>query len=188
MRALGLTLALALACAASAARADAAPRSVLNYGDSLAVGTGLFLRPLLAGWSVRDDASTSRHADEAPAALGAYGGDLPRVVLVSLGANDDPARPAWFRAQVLAVLRIAGPGRCVIWSTVVRPPYRGVSYEGYNAALRELDRASSVLHVFDWAALARAHRDWFRRDGVHPTATGYRARAAAVAQLAKSCT
>ena len=59
--------------------------------------------------------------------------------------------------------------------------------EGFNAVLRELDRRSGVLRVFDWAALARAHPAWFGPDGVHSTAAGYRARAAGVARLARAC-
>jgi hypothetical protein len=188
MRGVVLTLVLVLACAASAASGDAGTsRTLLNYGDSLAVGTGLYIKPLLAGWSVRNDSAISRHADAADADLRGYGPSLPRVIVVSLGANDAPGRRAWFRQQVLDVLDIAGPGRCVIWSTIVRPPYRGTSYDGLNAVLRDLDRHSEVLRVFDWAALARAHPAWFARDGVHPTMTGYRTRAAEIARLARAC-
>ena len=43
------------------------------------------------------------------------------------------------------------------------------------------------LRVLDWAAMARAHPSWFGRDGVHPTMTGYRARAAATARLVRAC-
>jgi lysophospholipase L1-like esterase len=189
MRAAALTVVLlvTVAGAASAGRSDMGERSVLNYGDSLAVGTGLFLRPLLTGWTVRDDARIGRHTDVAVRSLRSYGTRLPHVVSVSLGANDAPARREWFRQQVLGVLEIAGADRCVIWSTVVRPPLRGVSYDGFNDVLHELDRESSALRLFDWATLAEANPGWFGRDGVHPTSAGYRARAAAVAQLAKSC-
>jgi lysophospholipase L1-like esterase len=188
MRGAILTLVLGLACAAAAASGEAGTsRALLNYGDSLAVGTGLFIRPLLAGWSVHDDASVGRHADEADADLRGYGSSLPRVIAVSLGANDRPGRRSSFRRHVLDVLDIAGPDRCVIWSTIVRPPYRGVSYAGLNTVLRDLDRRSEVLRVFDWEALARTHPAWFVRDGVHPTMTGYRTRAEEIARLARSC-
>jgi lysophospholipase L1-like esterase len=184
--ALVVVLLVTLAGAASAGPSDV-DRSVLNYGDSLAVGTGLFLRPMLTGWTVRDDARVGRHTDVAVRALRSYGAQLPHVVSVSLGANDAPARREWFRQQVLGVLEIAGDARCVIWSTVVRPPLRGVSYNGFNDVLHEVDRESRALRVFDWAALAQANPDWVRGDGVHATSAGYRARAAAVAQLAKAC-
>jgi lysophospholipase L1-like esterase len=75
----------------------------------------------------------------------------------------------------------------VIWSTINRPPYNGVAYDGYNRAIAAVARAHPNLHVFDWAAMARAHPQWFGPDGVHPTNTGYRARAAALARLIKSC-
>ena len=43
------------------------------------------------------------------------------------------------------------------------------------------------FRVFDWQALAKAHPQWFGSDGVHPTAAGYRVRAAALARLIKTC-
>jgi lysophospholipase L1-like esterase len=180
-----VTALVALACTSST---QATPvRSVLHYGDSLAVGTGIYLDAFLRGWSVQDSFDESRHTDEAPGDLRAFGPALPRVIVISLGANDAPSARTWFERQVRAVLRIAGPARCVIWSTVVRPPYRGVPYTGLNAVLRRLDRGNTTLHVFDWAAMAKAHPTWFGPDGVHPSMTGYRARAAAIAQLARRC-
>ena len=49
MRPVVLTLVLAVVCTGAAASGAAAPptRSLLNYGDSLAVGTGSFLEPYL---------------------------------------------------------------------------------------------------------------------------------------------
>jgi lysophospholipase L1-like esterase len=189
MRAAALVLAVAVVCVAASGSGTAATpaHTLLNYGDSLAVGTGSFLEPYLAGWVVRDDARVGRHTGVAVRRLRSYGPDLPHVVSVSLGANDAPRRREWFRQQVLGVLEIAGSGHCVIWSTVVRPPFHGVTYDGFNEVLHELDRQSAALRVFDWVALARANPEWLRRDGVHPTAAGYRARAAAVARLAKNC-
>jgi hypothetical protein len=181
---------LAAVLAASAPAGGATPgaaHTALNYGDSLALGTGLYLGGFLRGWSVAESFDVSRHTNEAPADLRAYGGALPRVLVISLGANDAPGARAWFERQVRDVLRIAGPSRCVIWSTVLRPPYRGVSYDGLNASLRRLDRRHTTLHVFDWVGMARAHPAWFGPDGVHPSMAGYRARAAAIAKLARAC-
>lgn len=177
-------LALALGPAARATRTAPA---VLNYGDSLAVGTGPFLASRLRGWNVSQLAATSLHASDGPLALQARGAALPRVVVVSLGTNDDPGAVSSFAAVVREVVRIAGPTRCVIWSTIVRPPYRGVSYDGYNSTLRRLAGRLPGLRVFDWQALARAHPQWFGPDGVHPSAEGYGARAAALAVLARRC-
>lgn len=162
-------------------------RTVLHYGDSLTVGTGLFLSSYLHGWKITESANVSRHTEDGPTAVRAYGAALPRVLVISLGANDDPRAVFRFMSAVRSVVAAAGSSRCVIWSTVVRPPYAGVSYNGYNAALRRVARNSPTLRVFDWQAMAKANPTWFGSDGVHPTATGYRARAAAVAKLVKSC-
>ena len=92
-----------------------------------------------------------------------------------------------FRDFVRGVVRAAGPSRCVIWSTINRPPYNGISYDGYNSVLRALDARYRNLRVFDWAGLARSHRSWFGSDGVHPTMSGYKARAAGLSHLIKTC-
>jgi hypothetical protein len=160
---------------------------VLSYGDSLSVGTNLYLGTYLRGWNVRTDAAISTHADDVPGALRSFGTTLPRVVVVSAGTNDDPGRVSGFARIVREALAVAGPRRCVIWSTIVRPPYEAVSYAGYNRALATIARHRHNLRVFDWVKMADAHRSWFGSDGVHPTATGYRARAAAIARLVRSC-
>ena len=184
-----VALACALACAQIAPSPAAAVgnRTVLSYGDSLSVGTDLFLNGLLRGWSVRSEAVISRHASDVPRALRALGSSLPRVIVVSAGTNDDPGRVSGFARVVRETLAVAGPHRCVVWATIVRPPYRGVSYDGYNRALIAIARTHRNLRVLDWAAMARAHPSWFGRDGVHPTMTGYRARAAATARLVRAC-
>ena len=189
-RSLRLVLLLgALGCTLVAASASpaAGSRSVLSYGDSLSVGTDLYLGTYLHGWNVRSLAAVSTHADAVPAALRSFGRSLPRVVVVSAGTNDDPGRVSGFARLVRESLAIAGPHRCVVWSTIVRPPYAGVSYSGYNRALTTLSRHHANLFVFDWVSLADAHPSWFGSDGVHPTATGYRARAKAIAQLVRRC-
>jgi hypothetical protein len=162
-------------------------RNVLEYGDSLAIGTALDLPAYLPGWSLRESTSISRHASDGPPAIRAWGGSLPRVIAVSLGTNDDPSAVSRFSGYVRQIVRSAGPGRCVIWATVVRPPYNGVSYDGYNAVLRRAARTYSNFRLLDWQAHARANPSWFGPDGVHPSASGYRARAAALARLIKSC-
>ena len=179
----------ALACALVAASPAPAAgnRSVLSYGDSLSVGTDLFLGRYLHGWNVRSAASISRHAEDVPAALRGFGSSLPRVIVVSAGTNDDPGRVSGFARIVRETLAIAGPSRCVVWSTIVRPPYQGVSYGGYNRVLETIAGRRGNLRVFDWVAMARANPSWFGSDGVHPTASGYRARALAIARLVRGC-
>jgi hypothetical protein len=178
-----------LACALVAPSPGSASgnRNVLSYGDSLSVGTDLFLGGYLRGWSLRSSASISLHAEEVPNGLRAFGRSLPPVIVVSAGTNDDPGRVSGFARIVRETLAIAGPSRCVVWSTIVRPPYQGVSYAGYNRALETIAGNHDNLRVFDWAAMARAHPSWFGSDGVHPTASGYRVRASAIARLVRGC-
>ena len=160
---------------------------MLQFGDSLAVGTALYLDEYLPGWSIDASTSVSRHADEAPSALRSLGTALPRVVVVSVGTNDDPGAVARFARIVRSTVAVAGPSRCVVWATIVRPPYQGVSYDGYNQALRKAARQLPNLLVLDWSAMAHEHPAWFGADGVHPSMTGYRARAAATARLVERC-
>jgi lysophospholipase L1-like esterase len=185
-------LVLALFAAAGGALASqnrSTARTLYVDGDSLSVGTGWYLSSHLRGWTLRGTVAVSRHASEGVAAIvqRAREGLLERVVVVDLGTNDDPSAVSSFRGYVLDVLRAAGPSRCVIWSSINRPPYNGISYDGYNAALRSLDARYGNLHVFDWARLARSHPEWFGSDGVHPTSAGYRARASGLAWLIKHC-
>jgi lysophospholipase L1-like esterase len=179
--------ALSLTVASPIRAGSGAPRTMLHYGDSLTVGTGLYLSSFLPGWSITQSASISRHADEGPEAVRSLNSSLPRVLVISLGTNDDPGAVASFASDVRRIATAAGRSRCVIWSTVLRPPYNGVSYEGYNRVLRRTAATHANFRVFDWRALAQAHQTWFGPDGVHPTAEGYRARAAALARLIKSC-
>ena len=180
----------ALACALVAASPGPAAgnRNVLSYGDSLSVGTDLFLGRYLHGWNVRSAASISRHADDVPGALSAPSArSLPRVIVVSAGTNDDPGRVSGFARIVRETLAIAGPSRCVVWSTIVRPPYQGVSYGGYNRALRRSPPAAATSACSTGPRWPGRTRPGSARDGVHPTASGYRARAAAIARLVRGC-
>jgi lysophospholipase L1-like esterase len=177
----------ALVCAlvVSFPAAGAGTRTVLHYGDSLAVGTDLYLDRYLRDWTVRSSTDVSRHAADAPSALAALGPSLPRVVVLSVGTNDDPGAVSDFRRIVRRTVGVAGPSRCVVWATIVRPPYQGVPYSGYNQVLRTAAARHANLVVLDWAAMARTHPGWFGADGVHPSMTGYRARAAATARLVR---
>jgi lysophospholipase L1-like esterase len=125
---------------------------------------------------------------EGVALLRAQAPHLERVVVVSLGTNDDPRFVSAFRTGVRQVLAIAGPTRCVVWTNIARPPAAGASYDAYNRVLAAQAVAHRNLVVVDWQALVRKHPAWLRADGVHATAAGYRARAAAIAAAVKECT
>jgi hypothetical protein len=178
---------VALVATSLAASSRESSREIFVDGDSLAVGTSSYLASVLRGWKLSAAAQVGRRADEGVRALQSRGSSLERVIVVDLGTNDDPALVGRFASYVKAVVRAAGPSRCVIWSTIHRPPVNGVSYDGYNRALKALDRTYRNLHVFDWAAMAAAHPEWFGADSIHPDADGYRARAAAVARLMHDC-
>jgi hypothetical protein len=180
-------LALILLALGPPASAGALSRSLLVDGDSLALGTKPYLPHALRGWKVKQSVSISRHANQGAAVLRSYGRSLPRVIHVSLGTNDDPRAVGAFRAAIDDVMDVAGERRCVVWTNIVRPPANGRSYSGYNRALVREAKSRDNLIVVDWARIARAHRGWFGPDGVHPVATGYKARAKAVAKAVKRC-
>jgi len=183
----GALCAVVAAVAASQVAARPATHTVYVDGDSLAVGTTLFLPRYLPGWRVRESIQVSRHAYQGLTPIKARGSALERVVIVDLGTNDDPSRVSTFMRSVHDIMAAVGPSRCVIWPTIHRPPYHGISWEGFNRALRRLARQYRNLHVYDWAAVAGAHPGWFGADGVHPTITGYRVRAAGIAKLVRAC-
>jgi len=169
------------------ASAASLSRRVLHNGDSLAVGTALYLRPALPGWAIRTSADISRHASEGPPVLRRLGSRLPRVIVMSLGTNDDPRALGLFRRAIRSTMRIAGPRRCVVWANIVRPPVAGAGYGAMNAVLaREAGRRRN-LRLFNWVRMARAHRGWFGPDRVHPSGVGYRARARGIAEEVRRC-
>ena len=180
-------LAVLAATLAVAPAAQAAERSLLVYGDSLAEGTRQYLPRELPDWRVRQSTKVSRHASEGADVMRRYGSSLARVIHVSLGTNDDPRQTGAFRTAVREVMEVAGSGRCVVWANIVRPPYRGVSYRGYNRVLATVDERRDNLLVLNWVRMARRHPEWLAGDRVHVSAAGYAARARAVARLVRRC-
>ncbi|HEY7453807.1 MAG TPA: GDSL-type esterase/lipase family protein [Thermoleophilaceae bacterium] len=180
--ALALTAALALAAPASAAE-----KRLFVDGDSLAEGTRPYIPRELPSWRVRQSTKVSRHAYEGADVLRRVGSSLPRVIHVSLGTNDDPNDVEGFRDAIREVMRVAGSRRCVVWANIVRPPYRHVSYRGYNRALASEAERRDNLRVVNWVRMVRKHREWLSGDGVHVSAEGYRARAKAVARAVRLC-
>jgi lysophospholipase L1-like esterase len=156
-------------------------------GDSLAVGTKPYLPGFLHGWRIRSSVSISKHAPEGAAELARRGHSLPAVVVASLGTNDDPRSTGTFEAAVRKSLRSTGKRGCIVWPNIVRPAVAGATYAGYNNVLDRIARRNDHLRVVDWAAMAAHNRGWFGPDGVHPNATGYRARARAIAKQVRRC-
>jgi hypothetical protein len=161
-------------------------KRALVVGDSLAVGTKPYLIKDLRGWRVGHSISISKHAPEGASEIARRGG-LPPVIVASLGTNDDPHDVGGFDHAVRTVLRAAGEKRCVVWPNIVRPSVGGASYAGYsNALAREAGRHTNLV-VVNWVRMASHNRGWFGEDGVHPNATGYTARARAIANAARRC-
>jgi hypothetical protein len=180
-------LAVLVAGLALAPAASAAEQSLLVDGDSLAEGTRPYVPRELPGWRVTQSTAVGRHASEGDEVMRRYGSRLPRVIHVSLGTNDDPGDVDGFRDSIADVMKVAGRARCVVWANVVRPPYRGVSYRGYNRALADEASRRENLRVLNWVRMVRRHPEWLSGDGVHASAAGYRARAKAVARAVAQC-
>jgi lysophospholipase L1-like esterase len=162
------------------------PRVFVN-GDSLAVGTRPYLPRALPGFRITQSTSISRHAPEGVAVLRAQGRRLARIVVMQLGTNDDPRADGEFRRAIRRTMHVVGRRRCVVWPNIVRPPVAGASYAAYNRALAAQNRLHENLLVVDWVGMARRHPEWFGPDGVHPDASGYRARARAIARKVRGC-
>jgi hypothetical protein len=172
--------ALVLLAASPSAAAPAGTRAVFDVGDSLSVGTAPYLDRRLAGTELEHRNEVGLRATEA-AAIVAGEAALPRVLVVSAGTNDDPRVVAAFARSVSRILGAAGAGRCVVWSTIVRPPRAGASYAGLNRVLHRAAARNASLVLVDWVGMVRRNPAWLARDGAHSGAAGYRARAAAIA-------
>jgi hypothetical protein len=154
-------------------------------GDSLAVGTQPYLGRDLHGWRVRTSATISKNAVGGAQELAHR--HLPPVVVASLGTNDDPHAVSSFEHAVRTALGAVGKHGCLVWPNIVRPPVGGATYAAYNQVLNRLASKRDNLRVVDWAAMAAHNRGWFGEDGVHPNATGYMARARAIASQVRRC-
>jgi lysophospholipase L1-like esterase len=177
---------LGLAATCSAAPAQA-PRTLFSLGDSLAIGTDTYLGALLPDWTIASSAVVGRRSGEGLQALKRRRGKLPRVLLVSLGTNDDPTDVQGFTAVVKEIERIAGRNRCVVWATIVRPPVGGVTYDGLNKVLRAEDSRLKNFRLVDWETIVERTPAYLREDGVHAVSDGYRARATEAARVIRRC-
>ena len=181
---LGLVVTTSLA-AVERARTPA-PRTMLDLGDSLSVGTDPYLRKQLRGYRIDRLYDVGLHAYEAATIVERTRPALPSVLVVSAGTNDDPRIVSAFWRAVSDIVRAAGRERCVVWPTIARPPAVGASYDGLNRALARVAGRHTNLVLVDWARMVRRHRGWLSRDGVHVSVAGYRARAVAIASAVKT--
>ena len=182
---LALTVGFASSVVSSLPAAQGAPAAfprVLDVGDSLSVGTAPYLRKRLRGYRIDRVHDVGLHAYDAAAIVARSRGTLPPILVVSAGTNDDPRIVSTFIGAVSRVLEAAGPRRCVVWSTIVRPTAVGTTYDGLNRALARAAARHPNLALVDWVGMTSRHPRWLSDDGVHVTVAGYRARASAIAR------
>ena len=166
--------------------AQHAPRTVLDLGDSLSVGTDPYLRQRLRGYRIARLHDVGLHAYDAADVVERSRVALPSVLVISAGTNDDPRGVSTFTRAISDILRAAGDDRCVVWPTIRRPPAVGASYHGFNRALARAASRNPNLVLVDWVGIVRRHPGWLSRDGVHVSVEGYRARASAIAAAVKT--
>jgi lysophospholipase L1-like esterase len=181
---LGLLATTSLGAAASAG--EPAPRTVLDLGDSLSVGTDPYLRKRLREYHIDRFYDVGLHAYDAATIVERTRRSLPSVLVVSAGTNDDPRIVSTFWRAVSDIVRAAGSDRCVVWSTIARPPAVGASYDAMNRALGQIAERRANLVLVDWRKMVRRHPGWLSRDGIHVSVAGYRARATAIAAAVKT--
>jgi lysophospholipase L1-like esterase len=166
---------------------SAADRTVFVDGDSLSVGARPYLERNLRGWHVSQSAMTGRSTAQGLAILRAHAANLERVLVMALGTNDDSRATQAFGDAIRETMAIAGPRRCVVWPTIVRPSFQGTSYAGLNRVLADEAAKRDNLFVVDWAETIRVRPELLTPDGVHLTPDGYAARARAIAQAVRVC-
>jgi lysophospholipase L1-like esterase len=181
-----LGAAVATSFGAAAGEAPAAQRALLLVGDSLSVGTGPYLRSRLRDYRIDGRHGVGLRTDAVAVIVEARRSSLPPVLVVSAGTNDEPSPVSAFSRPLSRILAVSGRSRCVVWPTISRPPVAGVSYDGLNGALELAAARHPNLVLVDWVGMVRRHREWLRRDGVHVTVAGYRARAEAIAAAVKT--
>lgn len=167
--------------------ASGGERTLLFDGDSLGVGVLPYLGRFLPGWKIQHSALKGRSTEAGMEVLRSRSDGLPSVVVMSLGTNDDPRSTAAFAAAIDEAVRIVGRRRCVVWLNIVRPPFAGTSYAGFNRVLDERARRHDNLVVVDWAATIRSHPEWLTPDRVHLSPAGYQARAQEIANAVQLC-
>ena len=160
---------------------------LLDLGDSLSVGTAPYLRARLRAyriWKVHDVGLHAYDAAERP---------RPGPSPPSRGRRGQrrherrPAPGRGVRARGRAAssrLRAASAASSGRRSRGRRPSAR--RYAGLNRSLARAARRHANLVLVDWVGMVRRHPRWLSDDGVHVSAAGYRARAAAIAAAVKT--
>jgi hypothetical protein len=140
-----------------------------GYRPPLAVGdsTMLLALPELAREGFSANAHGCRQYPEALALLSAllHAHELPRVVVIALGANGEVSD-----GDIAKALRILGGERLLV---LVTPRELGGG-AGLDAALVRAEgrRHPQRVRVLDWVSYSAGHPQWFEGDGLHLTPSG----------------
>jgi lysophospholipase L1-like esterase len=158
--------------------------AVTLVGDSLNVGVEPYLGAALPGWRIDAHDRVGRPTSEGVDELRSLGGSLAPVVVVSLGTNDAEGSESEFRQLVQQAIDTVGPGRCLVWATIVRD---GVERAGFDRVLTEASAANPNVRLVDWASTVASDPSLLAPDRVHGTPDGYRRRADAIARVVRDC-
>jgi lysophospholipase L1-like esterase len=147
---------------------DLPGRAPLAIGDSVLLGAAEEVAEI--GFSV--DVRQCRFTDESLDVLRkvADAGKLPKVVVISVGANDVVARD-----DLAAALKLLGPRRVLGLVTPIEIGGRGGSDAKTMRALAACKPKRTVL--LDWVRYARKHPDATYDDRIHLTPEGQEAMA-----------
>jgi lysophospholipase L1-like esterase len=165
-------------------RASAATGAVTLVGDSLNVGVEPYLGNALPGWKIDAHDRVGRPTSEGVTELRSLRRSLAPVVVVSLGTNDADGSESEFRKLVDEAIDVVGPGRCLVWATIVRD---GEERTGFDRALKDARDAHANVHLVDWASTVADDPSLLAPDRVHGTPEGYRRRAQEIADVVRGC-
>jgi lysophospholipase L1-like esterase len=179
-----LILAIATAAAVAAGPANAqGGGAVLVIGDSLTVGSAPYLRGALGSVSLEIDAQKSRPSSAGLAVLAEKLRPEHGTVVFDLGTNDLSANTL---ASSLASARQLVGDRCMVVSTIARPPIRGVSASALNQVVEQF-ASQGPVQVADWRAAVAVTPGALGSDHVHATGRGYALRASLLAEAIQGC-
>ena len=156
---------------------------MLVIGDSLMVGTAPYLRGALGSVPLEIDAQKSRPSSAGLAVLAEKLRPDHGTVVFDLGTNDLSASTL---ASNLASARQLAGDRCMVVSTIARPPIRGVAASSLNQVVEQF-AAQGAVQVADWRAAVAVTPGALGSDHVHATGQGYALRASLLAEAIQSC-
>ncbi len=153
-------------------------------GDSLSVRVQARLPAALARQrcsQVWVDAAVGRNTAQGVVALAErrVAGELPAVLVVGLGTNDQSQRAA-FGGHVDDIMHLSA-GRPVVWIEIAHAPIK----DELNAVLRRKAAKWPNLTIMEWEQAYWDHPEWRSADDVHLTDAGADERVKRIAAAAQ---